>query len=292
MKKNKNKKPMIYVVIAAAVLMLFAGGVILSRAFLQTSASTEKGKDKDGSLAEAPASASMESDVQTSNGGEDASDNPKITSDVLKTENSSTEHNSEEPDGSVGDRNYSSIKAPVIMLDPGHGGIDNGCAVGEIFEKDVNFDIALKTKALLEDMGYQVVMTREEDVKVFLEERVQACLDAKADIFVSIHQNLYDGEEAEYVYGMESYYSSYHSPEGSKKLAQMVQSKLIANTEARDRGVLEVDDLVVIVKATCPSVLIETGFLSCTKEREKLLSDEYQNKIASAIADAIDEFFK
>ena len=321
MRKKKINKPFLYTLIALAIMFVFVGGFYISRSFIETTVwSNESTEDNpaqgrismditDGNsgseeiISEKNPDQESNSEEAFADGTGEEGDNPVGTSENQEgnatgsagqtdnTEGQSSSGHEDWPDP-VPDKDYSAIEHPVVMLDPGHGGIDNGCVSGDVLEKDVNYDITLKLKNLLVNRGYEVVLTRTEDVKVFLEERVQASFDCNADIFVSIHQNLYDGAEAESVNGIESYYNSYNSPKGSKRLANLIHSKVVANTEARDRGVQEVNDLVVVIKTTCPSILIETGFLSNTAERNRLLSEDYQEKIASGIADAIDEFFR
>ena len=77
----------------------------------------------------------------------------------------------------------------LVVLDPGHGGKDDGCARGKVREKDVNLAIALEVQKRLETLGYQVLMTRDTDQALSLGERVRVAEEAQADIYVSIHQN-------------------------------------------------------------------------------------------------------
>lgn len=85
-------------------------------------------------------------------------------------------------------------KKKTIMLDSGHGGNDPGCTGGEIYEKDVNLEITLKLRNVLEEKGYEVLMTREKDLYVSLEERVSMANQKQPDIFISIHQNALEGD--------------------------------------------------------------------------------------------------
>lgn len=89
---------------------------------------------------------------------------------------------------------------PIIFVDAGHGGEDEGCAREGVREKDINLSIAKLVKEKLENMGYQVVMAREEDNYITKEERVKKANSIQADIYVSIHQNAADETD---VSGME-----------------------------------------------------------------------------------------
>lgn len=184
-------------------------------------------------------------------------------------------------------------KAPedtVIVIDPGHGGMDDGCVRQKVLEKEVNLEIAEAVKIRLEELGYQVVFTREDDsTGLSLEERVEFAQREGADAYISIHQNAWETKD---VNGMETWYSVQNEGENSKRLAQLVQMYAVQQTGAKDRGVMEEEELYVIRESTMPSCLIETGFLSNDKERQNLTSAEYQDKLADGIAGGIDLFFQ
>lgn len=183
-------------------------------------------------------------------------------------------------------------RAMIIAIDPGHGGWDNGCSRSGVTEQEVNLEIALLLKDKLQDLGYETVLIREDnDTHVGLEERVEKSKEAKADIYVSIHQNSY-GEEGQdnSVTGVETYYAT--TNEDSIVLAQLVQTYVSEKTGARDRGIINMQTLHVIRENTCPSCLVETGFLTNAKERKALTTADYQEKIASGIAQGINEFLE
>ncbi|MCD7835526.1 MAG: N-acetylmuramoyl-L-alanine amidase [Lachnospiraceae bacterium] len=176
----------------------------------------------------------------------------------------------------------------VVALDAGHGGEDEGCSREGINEKDINLSIALKVEKGLEESGYQVVMTREKDEAVELEERVEISEMEYADAYISIHQNA--SEEAG-VSGIETWYDVNYSAEGSKRLAQLIQKYTVSSTGCVDRGIIEDDSIKVVRENIAPSCLVETGFLSNEEERESLLTEEYQEKIAEGIVNAVEMFF-
>ncbi len=182
-------------------------------------------------------------------------------------------------------------KAPgelVVALDPGHGGIDEGCSREGIFEKDVNLQIAFLVEARLLELGYRVVLTRNTDEGLSLEERVETARRNQADLYVSIHQN---ASEEPSVEGIEVLYSTENAGEESRHAAELIRKYAAQETEAVSRELLEEEGLYVIRECTMPSCLVETGFLSNRQEREKLTDSEYQGKIASGIASAIDLYF-
>ncbi len=175
---------------------------------------------------------------------------------------------------------------PLIVVDAGHGGADGGCMRGAVLEKDINLKIAMQIKKLLNERGYEVLMTREGDETISLEERVKLANENGATIYISIHQNSCD-EDVESVHGIETYYSA-DSEADSKRLAQLMQQQLTDNTDARDRSILANENLYVIRETTMPACLVETGFLSNKKECALLASDEYQKQLAASIVSGVE----
>lgn len=191
---------------------------------------------------------------------------------------------------------------PVIVIDPGHGGDDDGCVRGDISEKAVNLQIALKLARKLQDMGYATVLTREDDDTVLtLEERVNIAEAAGGDLYISIHQNACEEKESS-ITGIETWFSGCPEKEegenwycsccdDSRRLAQLVQMGAVSQTGANDRGLQQSQELYVIRETSMPSCLIETSFLSNTAERNAISSDEYQEQLAAGIARNIDYYF-
>ncbi len=175
----------------------------------------------------------------------------------------------------------------LVVLDPGHGGEDEGCSREGILEKNLNLQIALELRDKLTDMGYEVIMTREDDIYLDLEKRVQIANEMQADIFVSIHQNAYEEVQVE---GIETWYSTSRDKD-SKRLAMLLHDDVITFTKATDRGIVENEELKVIRETHMPACLVETGFLSNKEERKKLTDSEYQQKIAEGLASGIDLYF-
>lgn len=218
----------------------------------------------------------------------------------------------------------------LVVIDPGHGGEDIGCSSGNILEKDVNLQIALALRDKLEGMGYEAIMTREDDTYLPLEDRVAFVNGTGADILVSIHQNAFEDNG---VTGIETWYCGagvrvsgeqsssvdagikteigteieieietdinadrdlYRSEElgaDSKRLAQVIHKDLLIYTEANARGSRESEELKLIREAQMPSCLVETGFLSNKQECAKLIDEAYQERIVEGIASGIDLYF-
>lgn len=176
----------------------------------------------------------------------------------------------------------------LVILDPGHGGEDEGCAREDVLEKDINMQITDLVRIELEAKGYRVLLTHEDDNTYSCEERVEKANAEKGDVYVSIHQNAHETITPS---GIEVWYSQTGYGEESEHLAKLLQKYVVENTEGYDRGISETDSLYVIRETDMPSCLIETGFLSNASERRKLTDTQYQKQIAEGIADAIDVYF-
>lgn len=177
---------------------------------------------------------------------------------------------------------------PTVIIDAGHGGADNGCSRNGILEKDINLAIAKRVQGKLEDMGYQVFMIREEDTYVAKEDRVKYANECQADIYVSIHQN---ASEDVNVSGMEVWYKGDDEQRDNKRLAQLIQQQIVKSTGALERELRGDADFHVTGSTSMPACLVETGFLSNAGERKLLLTEEYQEQIASGIVQGIDYYF-
>ena len=169
---------------------------------------------------------------------------------------------------------------PLVVIDPGHGGEDEGCSRGDVTEDAINLELARMLAAKLREMGVDVVLTREEETTgKSLEERVQTAEEYDADIYVSIHQNACEERENSTT-GIETWYYG----EESRRLARLVHMGTLEKTKARDREVRQSDELYVLRETSMPACLIETGFLSNRKEREALCDPAYREKLAAGIA--------
>ena len=178
-------------------------------------------------------------------------------------------------------------KTPLVVIDPGHGGKDEGCNWENVPEKEINLELAQLLAGKLQEMGIDAVLTREDDIsQPSLEERVKLAEDKGADIFISIHQNSCEVESAN---GIETWYCGENAD--CKRLAQLVNMGTLNKTGAKERDMMESSELYVIRETSMPSCLIETGFLSNREEREALCDPAYQEKVAAGIAWGIQYYF-
>ncbi|MDR3599852.1 MAG: N-acetylmuramoyl-L-alanine amidase [Desulfosporosinus sp.] len=190
------------------------------------------------------------------------------------------------------------LAGKTIVIDPGHGTPDTG-AIGPTgsLEKDNNLAIALMLENDLKSDGVNVLMTRSSDnspasadfsTMSDLEYRSDLANNAKADIFVSIHNDSFDNPA---VSGTSTYYSQ-DNPQADKsqQLADNVQAELINHLGTSDRGVKEAP-FYVIKHTNMPAILVEAAFISNPDEEIKLASDDFRQTIATAIESGITDYF-
>ncbi len=212
------------------------------------------------------------------------------------------------------------LKINRIVIDPGHGGHDQGTSgTAGLLEKDLVLDVALRLGKLIEQrMGSEVVFTRQDDTFIGLRERTALANQRKADLFLSIHAN---SSAATRVAGIETYYLNFTSStesldvaarenasvqnsvydlkdlvqniaqhdkiEESREFAQSIQTSLQSfetksSPSAKDRGIRKAP-FVVLIGAQMPSVLAEIGFLSNPREESLLSKPEHRQKLAEAL---------
>jgi N-acetylmuramoyl-L-alanine amidase len=220
----------------------------------------------------------------------------------------------------------------TVVIDPGHGGTESG-AKGRFgnLEKDITLAIALKLKALIErGMGSEVVLTRDRDVDVSLENRAAIANNHKAGLFISLHAN---GAVQKKAAGSETFFLSLNATDEetrrlaylenngsdlqshidpssdddlmmilwdmaqnayvkeSSRLAEYVQGELDAMLGLRNRGIKQAP-FKILRGVACPAVLVEAAFLSNPDEEQKLASEDYQAKIAEAVYRGLARFLR
>lgn len=171
----------------------------------------------------------------------------------------------------------------LIVIDPGHGGSDPGAVVGNVKEKDLNLDIALKLKNLLELNGAKVVMTREDDTFVNLYARAGIANEINADLFISIHHNSATSSAT----GTETLY--YPDPE-KKLFAQALLKAVVSQIGFYNRGIVERPGIVVTRETKMPSALVEVGFLTNKNDLALMMTDEFRQKVAQGMLQGIIDY--
>ena len=216
---------------------------------------------------------------------------------------------------------------PLIVLDPGHGGRDPG-AEGQsgTLEDRVNLNYAVALKGILERRGYDVLLTRTDDVYVSHEDRIGLARDRHADLFMSIHADSHadHGLRGASVYTLSERRSQRLEDEIRREgkfvlydvevsrddgvgdiLLDLAQSATLQNSDRlatslvdNMRGTMPLlknpkrrGALLVLLSPDVPAVLVELGFLSNAKDEQNLRSRAWQQAAVTAIADGIDEYF-
>lgn len=175
-----------------------------------------------------------------------------------------------------------------IMLDAGHGGGDTGAKGIFSVEKELNLLLSLELEKELLERGFVVSQTRRQDIFIPLADRCRAA--EKADMLISLHHNASASSSAS---GLETYAAENRKEfyASSVVLAFLIQKEIVKSTGERDRG-MKTNTFFVLENSSCPAVLIEAGFIS-NPEEEKLLNDPMRRrKIVSAIADAVESFYR
>ncbi len=170
----------------------------------------------------------------------------------------------------------------TVIIDPGHGGRDLGAADSYVYEKHINLDVARRLERSLQQAGFKTVMTRTKDEFIALSERSARANRYRNAIFVSVHFNSSYRAAA---LGIETFYRS----SDSEKFARMVQTELIKNIGATDRGV-KTANFSVLRHTKHPSILVEGGFVSNKEERSAMLNPQYRQVVADSIARGIIQF--
>ncbi len=176
----------------------------------------------------------------------------------------------------------------LVVIDPGHGGRDPGVVANGVQEKDLVLPISLRLGRALQSMGYTVQYTRTNDVDIDLQPRVEFANRLQADVFLSIHANSLASRNSS-VSGVETY----HTPGSTLgfALASMVHQQVVSATGAKDRGVRSAR-FYVIRHTTMPGILLETGFVTSPQEVTNLSNPNYQERIAQATAQGVDQFLR
>lgn len=202
----------------------------------------------------------------------------------------------------------------VLVVDPGHGGVDVGAVRGIFKESDITLKVAQKIQALIQSefsQNIEVILTRETNKSLSLENRVRVAEQKKADLFISLHAN---SSQASYVSGMEFYFkkgihatklpdieastavkkiigdlTSFGQIRQSLKFNQLLQNQIKA-WRVDEKTVIKRAPFFVIEKTTMPSALIEIGYISNLSEAKLLLTDERQQEIAETIVKSIYDY--
>jgi N-acetylmuramoyl-L-alanine amidase len=235
----------------------------------------------------------------------------------------------EEPDGKLSLARQLGLHVKTIVIDPGHGGKDPGCYVdGGLKEKDIVLEIArLAVPRIEKALGCKVYLTRTTDVYLSLEQRTAIANMKKADLFISLHINAHKDSG---IWGIETYFLNMATDERavvlaarenatsekrisdlqsilndlmlntklkeSNRLAHQVQGGMVRQVEkryasAKSLGVKQAP-FYVLVGANMPSILVETGFLTNSREKKRLATQGYREAIADGLCTGIASYIR
>jgi N-acetylmuramoyl-L-alanine amidase len=225
-------------------------------------------------------------------------------------------------------KGFALAKARRIMIDAGHGGKDPG-AVGYsgLQEKGVVLDICRQLKKILQERGFDVELTREDDRFLSLSERTLMASQYNADLFVSVHANASTANNA---YGLEVYASQdlgfldriepqrkvnetclfgrlamkRNDPDVERILSDMLYENKLSESDrlaedisertadfvrTKNRGA-KTERFFVLRNTLVPAILVEVGFLSNPKEEKLLRTESYRRQIAQSLAEGIEDY--
>ena len=192
----------------------------------------------------------------------------------------------------------------VIVIDAGHGMPDGGAVSDDgVKESDINLIISKELEALLEKMGYKVIMTREDENNIAdkdkqstirniktsdLKNRVKAVNESGADLCISIHMNKFPSEK---YYGWQTFYNK--KSEYNKILAEKIQDGISCNIDRENNRVaLPIKDIKLTDESIIPTTIVECGFLSNPDDLRLIQTVEYRNRIINGILDGIQAYYE
>ena len=211
-----------------------------------------------------------------------------------------------------------------IVIDPGHGGKDPGCIGKEnTYEKDIVLDVCLRLKKLLlQNKGLEILLTRETDIFIPIDNRSDIANQKKADIFISVHSNSYSNKKRS---GVETYYLNFNQDPDvlkvaaqenatttknisqqreilekiiqtnklmeSRELANHLQKSLVTRLASKYQGIKNLGvkggPFWVLIGGEMPSVLVEISHLSNPLEEERLNTTQYRQSVAQGLYEGI-----
>jgi N-acetylmuramoyl-L-alanine amidase len=192
----------------------------------------------------------------------------------------------------------------LVVIDPGHGGLDSGTMKAGMIEKDLTLDVARRAERLIQSRGLVTMLTRADDSYISLSARATIANEQPNCIFISIH---FDEAGRPAATGIETYYAARQvsiperlmswlpflqkaslesASSESQSLASFIQEELVAHTQAMNRGTRP-QQFFVIANVRHPAVLVEGGFLTNKEDVSKLATENYREQIAAAISNGV-----
>ena len=195
----------------------------------------------------------------------------------------------------------------LVVIDPGHGGVDSGAMSAGLLEKDLTLDVAQRLQRIIRQRGFQSLLTRDGDDYKSLANRAEFANRQRDCIFVSIH---FDEAKLPTSTGVGTYYAARQFERAvpfsswlpflqrssgeppnlfSQSLAGFIQQSLVSRTQAVNRGT-RAEQFYVITNVRHPAVLVEGGFLTNQDDIARLGSEEYRERMAMGICEGIFQY--
>jgi N-acetylmuramoyl-L-alanine amidase len=197
-------------------------------------------------------------------------------------------------DRRAADHSLRALRHMVIGIDPGHGGGDPGAIAGSgLEEKKVTLGIARQLRRLLQRQGIRTVMTRTDDRRLPRESRIAFVSSGRANLVISIHCDALDGSP--HCTGITTYYHG--GSRRSHELAEALQRRLTGATGLPNRGARPDttcydSGFYVLRNATCPAVLVETGYISSAPTAARLRDPGYRLQVAQGIVEGLKRYVR
>lgn len=194
----------------------------------------------------------------------------------------------------IGLKKPSEVYDKILVIDAGHGGKDAGALSKDetVYEKNINLQILLQLKELLDKENIKVYYTRLMDDKVFLRPRVELANAVDCDFFISIHCNANDSTEPS---GTEIlYYDTNYKQVSTERFANIFSEEVALTTSLAKRGLVkeQKDDIFILDHARVPAIIVETGYITNRNDLNYLLKKENQKNIAQGIYNGIMRAYK
>lgn len=176
----------------------------------------------------------------------------------------------------------------IIVVDAGHGGEEKGLSTLAVREKDITLNVVLELKKMLDGTDIKVLYTRLEDEIVAKQTRIELANEANADLFLSIHCALNEGDKE--CYGITTYYNeTFFIPDfGNADFAYEVEEKTVRAVSGKALGLEPGEKYSELLKnSMVPTAYVEIGYLSNERESELLQQDVYVKKVARGLYEAI-----
>lgn len=174
----------------------------------------------------------------------------------------------------------------IVVIDPGHGGKATGAIYKDLYEKDLNLDIAKRLNALLKKKGVKTYMLRDDDSDIANYERAYIANKLNAKLYLSIHNNAMDDKNFR---GTMTLYcpTNINSNFTGKTFANIIQKEILGTLKTVDRKVKRRPDLIVLKATNMPAALAEIAFMTNKADRGNLQNVAFRQKAAQALCNSV-----